>query len=62
MGHDRGEDHHHAHQGRGCRPAEADLELGPQHVELAHEQAERRESEECHQPEREDAHRVRGDG
>ena len=55
MGHDRGEDHRHAHQGGGCRPAEADLELGPQHVELAHEQAEGREAEERDQPEPEDA-------
>ena len=49
------EDHHHAHQGDRRRPAEANLELGAQHVELAHEQAEGREAEEGDQPETEDA-------
>ena len=55
MGHHGAEDDRHAHQGDGRRPAETNLELGAQHVELAHKQAEGREAEERHQSEAEDA-------
>ena len=49
------EDHRHADERDRRRPAEADGDLGADHVQLADEEAERRQAEQRDEAEAEDA-------
>ncbi len=55
MGHHDREDHRHADERDAGGPAEADGDLGADHVQLAHEEAERWQAQQRDEAEAEDA-------